>query len=122
MMSYPVYQVLHLIGVFMVLLSSGGLIVLSAVGQSSNVRWKKLTAMTNGIGLMLLFITGFGLMARLKIQWPWPGWLLFMILIWIVFACLMVVSKRVPKSAGYLWWGSLVLAGVAAYLGNLKPF
>ena len=57
-MSYPVYQVLHLIGVFMVLLSSGGLIVLSAVGQSSNARWKKLTAMTNGIGLMLLFITG----------------------------------------------------------------
>ena len=122
MISYSVYKVLHLIGLFMVLLSLGGWIVLGAVGQGNDVRWKKLEAMTNGIGLVLLFITGFGLIARLKIPWPWPGWIISMVIIWIVFACLTAVSKRRPEAAAYLWWGSLVLAGVAAYLGNIKPF
>jgi len=61
-MSYDFFKILHLLGVFMVLVSLGGLIVLGVVEDS---RWRKLAAMTNGIGLVVVFIGGFGLLGLL---------------------------------------------------------
>ena len=116
-MSYAFFKILHLIGIFMVLVSLGGLIVLGVVEDS---RWRKLAGMTNGIGLVVVFIGGFGLLGLLQLGWP--GWILVKILIWLLFAVMMVLARRVPQSAKYLWWGSFLLAGFAASLANLKPF
>ena len=114
---YPFFKVVHLIGIFMVLVSLGGLIVLGIVEDS---RWRKLAAITNGIGLFVVLIGGFGLLGLLQLGWP--GWILVKILIWLLFAVLMVLVRRVPQSGKYLWWGSVLLAGFAAYLANFKPF
>ncbi len=122
MMSYPVFKVLHLIGVFMILVSLGGLIVLGAAGELNHSRWRKLAALTNGIGLAVVLLAGFGLLGLLQLGWPWPGWIFSQILIWLLFGVMMVLAKRAPEPGKYLWWGSLLLAGVAAYLANLKPF
>ena len=119
MSSYSFFMILHFIGVFMVLLSLGGLIVLGVVEDS---RWRKLAAMTNGLGLVAVFIGGFGLLGLLQLGWPWPGWIFFKVLIWLVFAVLMVLAKRASRFGSAVWWGSLVLAAVAAALANLKPF
>ncbi len=116
-MSYSLFKILHLIGVFMVLVSLEGLIVLGVVEDS---RWRKLAGMTNGIGLVVVFIGGFGLLGLLQLGWP--GWIFVKILIWLLFAVMMVLARRVPQSGKYLWWGSLLLAGIAAYLANFKPF
>ena len=118
-MSYAFFKILHFIGIFMVLVSLGGLIVLGVVQDS---RWRKLAAMTNGIGLVVVFIGGFGLLGLLQLSWPWPGWILFKILIWLLFAVLMVLAKRASRLGTSLWWGSLLLAAIAAALANLKPF
>ncbi len=118
-MSYAVFKILHLTGIFMVLVSLGGLIVLGVVEDS---RWRKLAGMTNGIGLAVVFIGGFGLLGQLQLGWPWPGWILFKMLIWLIFAVLMVLAKRASRLGVSLWWGSVVLAAVAAALANLKPF
>ena len=119
MMTFRLFKIIHLVGIFMVLVSLGGLIVLGVVEDS---RWRKLAGITNGIGLVMVFIGGFGLLGLLQLGWPWPGWILFKILIWLLFAVMMVLARRVPQSGKYLWWGSVLLAGVAASLANLKPF
>ncbi len=116
-MSYAFFMILHLFGVFMVLVSLGGLIVLGVVEDSQR---RKLAAMTNGIGLVVVFIGGFGLMGLLQLGWP--GWILVKIVIWLLFAVMMVLARRLPQLGKVLWWGSLLLAGFAAYLANLKPF
>ncbi len=116
-MSYAFLMILHLFGVFMVLVSLGGLIVLGVVEDS---QWRKLAAMTNGIGLVVVFIGGFGLLGMLQLGWP--GWILGKKVIWRLFAVMMVLARRLPQSGKFLWWGSLLLAGFAAYLANLKPF
>ena len=116
-MSYAFFMILHLFGVFMVLMSLGGLIVLGVVEDS---QWRKLAAMTNGIGLVVVFIGGFGLLGMLQLGWP--GWILVKIGIWLLFAVMMVLAKRLPQSGKYLWGGALLLAGFAAYLATLKPF
>jgi hypothetical protein len=118
-MSHSLFKILHLSGVFMVLLSLGGLIVLGVVEDS---RWRKLAGMTNGIGLVVILIGGFGLLGQLQLGWPWPGWILFKMLIWLIFAVLMVLARRASRLGSALWWGSVILAAVAAALANLKPF
>lgn len=119
MSSYSFFMILHFIGVFMVLVSLGGLIVLGVVEDS---RWRKLAAITNGVGLVVIFVGGFGLLGMLQLGWPWPGWILAKMLIWLIFAVLMVLAKRASRLGSALWWGSVILAAVAAALANLKPF
>ena len=116
-MSYAFFMILHLFGIFMVLMSLGGLIVLGVVEDS---QWRKLAAMTNGIGLVVVFIGGFGLLGMLQLGWP--GWIVIKILIWVLFAVMMVLARRASRFGTALWWGSLGLAGFAAYLANFKPF
>jgi len=118
-MSYQIYKLMHLLGVFMILTSMGGLAVSGALGTPDR-RWRKLAGMTNGIGLLLALVGGFGLLARLQLGWP--GWIFLKLLIWLAFGMATAVANRVPKAAGTLWWASIALAGVAAYLANYKPF
>lgn len=76
MLSYPFYKWLHLVGIFVMFLSLGGLILYSALveraRQQGGVRRGLLTL--NGVGMFLLLLSGFGALARLGIHWPWPGW------------------------------------------------
>lgn len=120
MISYQAYKILHLVGVFMVLLSLGGLVVLRGTGQEKSSPWWRLGAATNGIGLLLSLVAGFGLVARLGVGWP--GWVLVKILIWLVLGGMVAVLGRAPESGRAVWWTALVLAAAAAYLANIKPF
>lgn len=120
-MSYLVYKWIHLVGVFMVLVSFGGLVVVHSLAPA-NARWRRLGAITNGIGLAVVLVAGFGLMARLGLGATFPVWLLLKLLIWLLFGALMMVVGRKPELAGGLWWSSLILAALAAYLALYKPF
>lgn len=119
MIDYTTYKVIHLIGVFMVLVSLGGLVAVTASnGQSHPLR--KLALLTNGIGLLVALAAGFGLIARLQLGWP--GWFFGKILIWLILAALSVLIRRRPESASLFWWASLLLAAIAASLAVFKPF
>ena len=78
--------------------------------------------MTNGIGVVVMFVAGFGLLGLMGQSWPWPGWIVGKMLIWLIFAVLMVLAKRASHLGSTLWWGSVILAAVAAALANLRPF
>lgn len=121
MVSYTAYKVIHLAGIFMVLLSLGGVLVVHSISRSNDRRWRTLASATNGLGLLLTFVAGFGLIARLEFDWPWPLWVYLKVLIWLGFGFLMALAGRLPQLATVLWWGALVLAVVAAGLANFKP-
>ena len=130
-MSYYLYKVIHLTGVAMVLLSLGALLVVHAEGAGKRSPWRKLAAATNGIGLLLVFMAGFALIARLSLDWPWPWvymkmfiwvWVYMKMFIWVIFGFLTAAVARVPQHASLLWWGVLLLTAMAAYLAGFKPF
>lgn len=121
-MSYYLYKVIHLTGVAMVLLSLGALLVVHAEGAGKRSPWRKLAAATNGIGLLLVFMAGFALIARLSLDWPWPIWVYMKMFIWVIFGFLTAAVARVPQHASLLWWGVLLLTAMAAYLAGFKPF
>jgi len=119
-MSYPLLKVVHLLGVFIMLVDMGGAIVVGAADEGTRSRCKRLAGLTSGIGLLLAFIGGFGLLGVMGI--PWSGWVVLKMLIWLILGGSISLALRAPQFAIPLWWGTILLAGIAAYLANFKPF
>ena len=122
MLDYQVYKLIHLIGVFMVYLAFGGLLLNALVGGDKQSPGRKASAITHGVGLFLVLLGGFGLLARLGIHWPWPGWIIVKVLIWLAFGGLIAVIARKPGMSKAIWWLTLVLGIIAAYMAVYKPF
>lgn len=82
-MSYEFYKILHLISLMTLFLSLGMLIV----GPKP---LKKLIMSLHGAALLLLLVSGFGLIAKLHIPLKFlsPSWFWQKTFIWIVLACL----------------------------------
>jgi hypothetical protein len=122
MIPFLVYKNLHLIGVFMILVALGGVILQQINATTRGQAWRQSVAITHGIGMVLVLVGGFGMLARLGIFWPWPGWIVGKIVIWLVFGVLLAVIGRAPALAKPLWWSTIALAAIAAYLALSKPF
>ena len=113
-MDYLVYKIIHIVGLMGLFSAMGGLI-------GADVR-KPATlgiyGMIHGISLLALFVSGFGLQAKLG----FPIWLIAKIVIWAVMGGMIVVLKRRLIPVGQAWILMIVLGGVAAYLAIYKPF
>lgn len=123
MISYAVYKIVHLVGVFMVIMALGGLAATAIGGKGKSTPWYRPMAITHGIGMLLSLVGGFGLLARLGIiHGMLPGWVLAKLGIWLILGGFMAVLIRKPKWAKALWPVIILLAGMAAYLAGSKPF
>ena len=122
MIPLLVYKNLHLIGVFMILVALGRVILQQINAATREQVWRKPVAVTHGIGMVLVLVSGFGMLARGGIFWPWPGWIIGKIIIWLVFGVLIAVIGRTPALAKPLWWSTIALGAIAAYLALNKPF
>jgi len=121
-MSYEVYKLIHVIGILMLFVALGGLThYVIGGGNKQDNPWRAQAAMTHGIGLFLILLGGFGMLARLKIGWPWPSWIYGKVLIWMVLGALVAVIYRKPALAKSLWFGVLVFGIIAASLGIMHP-
>lgn len=123
MIGFETYKLLHVFSVLLVFLALGGVIVhMINGGTKDSNRFRKTIAITHGVGLLLVLISGFGMLARLSIHWPWPGWTIGKLVIWLLVGAALAVAYRQPGRANMLWWGVVVLAGSATYLAIAKPF
>ena len=102
----------------MVFLSLGGLIVRSLT-NSEDKGLKKLASITNGVGLLLALVGGFGWIAKMKVGFPL--WIILKLVIWVIFGGLIAVVNRKPEACKALWWVIIVLGITAAVLAGLKP-
>ena len=120
-MSYEVYKVLHVFSVILTFSVLGGLALHAANGgtRESN-SMAKLTGILHGVGLLMILVGGFGLLARLGTGFG--GWVWAKIAIWLVVGASAAVIKRSPSLSRMLLWLLPVLAGVAAWLAINKPF
>lgn len=121
-MSSLLFKVLHLLGVFLLFAALGGMVLrVYASGQAPpRDRAFKLATITHGVALVILLVTGFGLLGMLELGVP--GWAWAKLVVWLVMGALVVVIRRSPSSAGWLWWLLPALGLVAAWLALYKPF
>lgn len=121
-MPYEFYKVLHLVGIFMIMLGYGGLVVTRLRGLDKESPGRALSNMTHGIGMLLMLVAGFGLLAKAQINWPWPGWVWGKLAIWLLLGGLIAIVRRKQQAAKPMWWVVLALSAVAAYFAIYKPF
>ncbi len=117
-MPYFAYKLIHLTGIFLLMLSFGALIF----NQIHKTPKSPLPAMTHGIGLLLVLFGGFGLLARLGILWPLPVWAWLKLGIWVFLAAEIALIRRKPHLGKFLWWTNIALATLAGYFAIYKPF
>jgi hypothetical protein len=125
MVSYQAYKVIHLIGIFLTLAALAGLALAAANGatkQSNSAR--KLVSASHGLGLLIILVGGFGLLARLGAMHGGmlPGWVWGKLAIWLTMGALLAVPYRRPDLARLVFIALPLLGGVASWLAIYKPF
>lgn len=98
-MPYLVYKILHFLGLFMVLLSLGAIAAHRMQGGTKeNFKNRKFFSMFHGVGLLIAFIAGFGLIAKGGFSFA-SGWIYIKMAAWLVLGAYPVIFyKQDPKS------------------------
>lgn len=122
MISYQVYKLMHFAGIMMVFLGLGGVLI-SHMASSAGAKGKaKFLAMTShGLGLLLILVGGFGMLARLGIISGLPGWAYAKLGIWLFLGAATVLARK-KANMGWGLWLIFIIGGVAAaHLALFKP-
>jgi hypothetical protein len=123
MLSYEIYKLFHLFGIIMLFVSIGGVMLYALNGGTkADNTWRKTAAITHGIGLVFILVAGFGLLARVSISWPWPGWVFVKLIIWLVLGGVTGLIYKLGPTGKGLWYVVILLGVIAAYMAIFKPF
>lgn len=124
MFSYQFYVVVHVMGIMLLFSSLGaaGIVNFLEIPREQN-KARGIIAGMHGVGLLMIFVAGFGLLARIGMVHGqmFPPWVLAKLAIWFVMGAAIVVLNR---SRGFGIPGLVVtiaLGGAAAYLAKYKP-
>lgn len=121
-MPIELYRVLHLLGILLVFLSLGGTALHALNGGTKETnRARKAATLTFAVGMVLVLVAGFGMLARLGHRMP-PAWAFAKIGIWLVIGGMLTLPWRGPGSAKLVWYGAPLLGALAALLAAFKPF
>jgi hypothetical protein len=116
--SYEVYRLVHLAGIFLTILSLGGL-TMRAFSAAPGTAGRPLALASHGLGLLLALVGGFGMLAKAKLGMG--AWVGLKVVIWLALGAAIVVPKRWPRAAGALWALVPLLALLAAWTAQTKP-
>ncbi len=118
-MSYEFYKILHVFSALLLFTSLG---TLAATVRSENHQLRRLAGVAHGIALAVIFVAGFGLMARLGMFGAIAVWAWFKIGLWLALALVVIPLRRKPEWATALWLSIPILGGLAVWLAVQKPF
>ena len=124
MFSHAFYNVVHIVGIVLVMSALGGS-ALHAVngGTRETNRARGLVAALHGAGVLLILVGGFGMLARLGFRHGanFPGWLWVKLGVWSAVAGLLFLLARRPALARPVYLALPLLGGLAAYMAIYKP-
>lgn len=112
-MSYQFYKILHFVGLAAVLTAL-------SIRIGGGERMKKATGIVHGVGMLIMLVGGFGLLARLGLH-SFPGWVWAKLALWVILGGSLALISRQKSPAG-TWIGLIVITAIGAYLASYKPF
>ena len=122
MISYLVYKILHFSGLFLMLTSLGAIASHRLQGgNKTNFKNRKFFSMLHGIGLLVSFVAGFGLMARAGYSFS-SGWPYVKMICWLIAGMYPVVFYRQKTPSKLPYMGLLAVLLVAILTVEYKPF
>lgn len=124
MLSHEFYNVVHILGLALALVGLAGksATAISVVEKHRN-RAGGLLAALHGLGMLLLLVGGFGMLARLGVtHGSLPGWIIAKLVIWVILGVAVAIPFRKPNLVRPVLLLAPVLAATAAWLAINKPF
>ena len=124
MISHALYWYAHMLGIALLILSVGG-VALHAMsgGTKATSGGRAIAAASHGLGLLLILVAGFGMLARLELLSSGvPGWAWGKVAIWVTIGLAFLVPYRKPELSKLVWFGAALLMLLAAFLAHSKPF
>ena len=127
MISYVTYKIIHYVGIFTMVSALAAFLAQTASSGTPLVRvpWAKRLVIAHGVGLFLILLGGFGMLARLDITHQlagFPGWVWAKLALWTVLGAAVTVAKRRPEWTGALLVITPALAFLAGTVALTKPF
>ena len=116
MLTEDTYRVLHVTGLMMLFFGLGA-ILLAKGGE----RAPRGAMALHGIGLIVILVAGFGLVAKRGYTWPWPWWLFGKLGIWLLLGAMPVLVKRDLLPRPVAWVVALGIGALAAWLVIVQP-
>ena len=110
-MDATIYKIIHLTGIAAIALGVGGM-----MAGGSN---RKPFAICQGVGLLVMLVSGFGLLAKLHLGFP--HFAIVKTVLWVVIAVLPMLARRLKLPVAAAMLISLTLVGIMAWLGVMKP-
>lgn len=123
-MSYIFYKWLHLSSLFIMVLTTGLLIGPALLGIKIEPALRKRFSAIHGTTLFLVFLAGFGLLAKAGLANPWVGaWLWTKLAVWLSFGALPAFTKRCSqKTLMKIFIGYALFLAFTVYMVLFKPF
>ena len=121
-MPYEIYKIIHLTGIFLLI---SGLMMAYAITSSGHAlagKIKTFSFAAHGTGLVLILVSGFGLLARLGLAREMPMWAYVKFAIWGIFAIFISILKRKGQLGWPLYVAMLGVFMFASYTAIYKPF
>lgn len=118
-MSYDFYKILHVFAALLLFTSLG---TLAATSLSPKPKLKRLAGISHGVALAVIFVAGFGLLARLGMFGAIPMWAWFKMALWFTLAVIVIPLRRKPELSTALWPAIPFVGGLAVWLAVAKPF
>jgi len=120
-MSYLTLKVFHLVALALTFMGLAGSLAYNAVSPGPSIT-RRIFAISHGIGLLLLLITGFLLLIQLGIGKNLPGWVWGKVIIWLIAGASAVLVRRFARFQVPMLVYLAVLVGLGAWLALYKPF
>ena len=108
-MNPLVYNVIHIVSI-MALFSA-----LGAAASSDSDKCKKLSSILHGVAILLILVSGFGMLAKYSLGFPW--WITVKLVVWLAMGAMLAVAKRRVLPCGTVFGIILALGTIAAVLG-----
>lgn len=126
MLPRDLYEIVHILGIALVMAAFGGIAMHAAEGGTRRgPRARRGLLVAYGVGLFLVLLGGFGMLARIGVAdggiAEFPGWLWAKLAVWGVLGAVMMVPYRRPRFAMPALVAIPALAGVATYFALYKP-
>ena len=106
---------IHIAGGFLLFGAVGAL----CLGAGDDPRGRKLATIGHGVGLLLILLTGIGILFRGHLGFPL--WIWGKLVIWLLMGAIVVLIRRAPGLRVPLFFLLPILGGIAAWLAIARP-
>lgn len=114
-MPYEFYKVMHIFGLILAIGGIGAIALHALISAEKKFPLKRPIMIFHGVGVFLMLVSGFGLMAKIGMMGSgWPAWIIIKLFVWVfILGMGPTIALRAPKARCWFWWAFPIAISIA---------